>query len=358
MRLVLILLVASTFSGALLADRVTYWKVSGDKRTAESLDEVAVTAWNAKEVTCKPATGAVTKLETAQIISINRADTGGSMGAELKDALDTAGRNAAAAKDALLAASSKGSEIDREEALFRRAELYEADARSGSGRADAIRELQAYVSRYKAGFFARDAYTTLAEFQAAGGKVADARATLKAMIGADTALARLGNQKLGELEADAKDWKAALAAFKSAESAANGDRNARYLAMAWQGAVLQKSGDNNGAKDILEKVTGDDAFEDETSEEDESALGVAWPALAEALNAGGSLEKAYNAYVLGAYYVWWNQGTSEGYCLRQACICAKKLQSGDEKWKSRYEKLRSTLASGYPKELAEVDKVK
>lgn len=358
MRLVLVLLVASTFSGALLADRVTYWKASGDKRTAESLDEVTVTAWSAREVSCKPATGAVVKIETASIITVSRADTGGSMGAELMAALETAGRNVAAAKEALLAASGKGSELDREEALFRRAELYETEARSGGGRADAMREFQAYITRYKAGFFARDAYTTLAEFQVAAGKTADARTTLKSMIGADSSLLRLGNQKLGELEADAKDWKAALTAFKAAEGASNGNRNARYLAMAWQGAVLQKSGDNNAAKDLLEKVTGDDAFEDETSEEDESALGVAWPALAEALYASGSLEKAYNAYVQGAYYVWWNQGTNEGACLRQACICAKKLQSGDEKWKARYEKLRATLASGYPKEIAEVDKAK
>jgi hypothetical protein len=300
----------------------------------------------------------VTVVETANVITVSRADTGGSMGAELQAALETAGRNIAAAKEALLAAATKGSELDREEAMFRRAELFETEARSGGGRAEAIRVFQDYITRYKAGFFARDAYTTLAEFQVAAGKTADARATLKSMIGADSSLVRLGNQKLGELEAGTKDWKAALAALKAAEGAANGNRNARYLAMAWQGAVLQRSGDNNAAKDMLEKVTGDDSFEDETSEEDETALAVAWPALAEALNASGSLEKAYNAYVLGAYYVWWNQGTDEGYFLRQACICAKKLQSGDEKWKARYDKLRATLASGYPKELAEVDKAK
>jgi hypothetical protein len=217
MRLVLVLLVASTFSGALLADRVSYWKVSDNKRTAESLDEVTVTTWNAKGVSCKANTGgAVTVVETANVITVSRADTGGSMGAELQAALETAGRNIAAAKEALLAAATKGSELDREEAMFRRAELFETEARSGGGRAEAIRVFQDYITRYKAGFFARDAYTTLAEFQSAAGKIADARATLKSMISADTALARLGHQKLGELEAGTKDWKAALAALKAA----------------------------------------------------------------------------------------------------------------------------------------------
>lgn len=355
MRLVFALLVtASLFSGALSADRITYWKSSGGKRAAETAEKVVVQGWNAREVTYRTADGKSVKVDTASVIAVMRTvGEGGSMGKELQDAMELGGKDATAAREALAAVASKGAGLDKEEALFRRAESF-----GGGSTAEAIREYQAYTSAYKGGFFARDAWTTLADLQVDAGKAADARATLRAMIAADTALAQMGNQKLGELEVRARDLKAALAAFKAAEATAGDDRNAKYLAMACQGDVMQRSGDNNGAKDLLEKVTGDESFEDETSNSDERALGAAWPALAQVYYETGNFEKAYSAFVVGAYYVWWNQGSSEGFCLRQACICAKKLQSSDEKWKSRYDKLYATLTMGYPKEVQEVDKAK
>jgi tetratricopeptide (TPR) repeat protein len=263
-----------------------------------------------------------------------------------------------AAVNALTELASKGNDLDKEEALFRKADLYAGEARLSSKASAynaAIAELTGYTNKYKAGFFAREAYIALSGFQRAMKKPADARATLRSMISADSSLARIGNQKLGELECNVGDWAAALAALKAAENAAGDDKTAKYTALAWQGMATLKKGDAAAARSILETVTNDENFQEDGSD-DEAALAVAYPALGDSYYAAGNFQKAYDAYVLAGYYVWWNGGENEGYCLAQGYLCAKKLQGTDEKWKARADKLKTALAVGFPKDLQRVEK--
>ena len=355
-----VFILACALSGALSADRITYMKSTGGGRVLEQFDNVLITAWNVSTVSFRKSEGGPDTLATSSVVTITRVGPGGTMGSDLRLALETIATDHTRAKALMTAAAGKGSELDREEAVFRRAELFDNEARSNGRSAleDAIREYSQYHARYKAGFFARDSWVAQAELQQIAKRPADARATLRAMIGAHRELERLGNQKLGELEAFTGDFKAALQAFKAAENGSGSDRNARYLAIAWQGACVQRQGDNNAAREMLEKITGDATFEDKDSEDDEIALSVAWPALGATYVAAGNFEKAYNAYVQGAYYIWWNRAENEGHCLAQACICAKKLQATDTKWKGRYDKLRTALAVGFPKEIQRVDEAK
>lgn len=350
-----IALVAALFAGALCADRITYLKRSGGKSTVESVDGT-VTGWNAKAVSYRTDDNKTGTVDSASVISIAR--EGGSMSAELANAIKLSGNDPQAATEALTQLASRGNDLDKEEAMFRKADLWGAEARASNKASvynTAIAELNAYVGKYKAGFFARDAYVQLANCQRTMKKPADARATLKSMINADPALARLGNQKLGELECKEGDWNAALSALKAAENGSGDDKNAKYLALAWQGLATLKKGDAAAARAILETVTNDENFQDDGNE-DEAALAVAFPALGDAYFAAGNFQKGYDAYILAGYYVWWTVGENEGYVLAQAYLCAKKLQGTDEKWKARAEKLRTALAVGYPRELQRVDK--
>ncbi len=352
-------LVATVFAGALCADRISYWKGAGAKRVVDSLDGVTVTSWNAKSVAYKTADNKTGNVDTASVLSLDR--KGGSMSKDLEAAINMIAEDAGAAADQLGQLATKGSDLDKEEAQYRRAGIYANEARASNKLnvvTAAISELGAYVNKYKAGFYARDAYTSMVTFQRRAKKEADARATLKTMINADPSLQRLGNQKLGELEAAVGDWKAALSAFKSAEGGAGDDKNAKYLAVAWQGFATLKGGDAAAARPLLESVTGDDSFQDDTSLDDEAALAVAFPALGDVYWEGGNYQKAYDNYVMGAYYVWWNAGENEGYCLGQAYLCAKKLQGTDAKWKERVEKLKTALAVGFPRELQRVEQAK
>lgn len=352
-------LFATLFAGALCADRISYWKGAGAKRTVDTLDGVTVTGWNAKAVAYKTADNKTGSVDTVAVISLDR--KGGSMSKDLETAINLIAEDAGSAADQLGQLAGKGNDLDKEEAMYRRAGIYGTEARASNKAnavAAAINEYNAYVNRYKAGFFAREAYTTLVSFQRRAKKDADARAVLKGMINADPSLQRLGNQKLGELEAAVGDWKAAISAFKSAEGGSGDDKNAKYLAIAWQGFATLKGGDAAAARPLLESVTGDDSFQDDTSLDDEAALAVAYPALGDVYWDGGNYQKAYDNYVMGAYYVWWNAGDNEGYCLGQACACARKLQGTDAKWKDRAEKLKTALAVGFPRELQRIDNMK
>lgn len=349
-------LFAIVFAGTLCADRITYLKRAGGKSTVETVDKATVTGWNAKAVSYKTDDGKTGTVDTASVISMTR--IGGSMSPELAEAIELAASDPAAALGALSELASKGNDLDKEEASYRKAEINAAEARTSNKMSffnAAIADLSAYTNKYKAGYFSRDAYTTLADFQRRLKKPADARATLKGMIGADPSLSRLGNQKLGELECSQGDWAAALSALKAAESASGDDKNAKYMALAWQGLATLKKGDAAAARTMLETVTNDEAFQDEGSE-DEAALAVAYPALGDAYFAAGNFQKAYDAFVLAGYYVWWNGGEEEGRCLAMAYRCAKKLTGTDDKWKARAEKLKTALAIGYPKELQNAEK--
>ncbi|MBX3473623.1 MAG: hypothetical protein KF754_04510 [Planctomycetes bacterium] len=353
-----LLLVASTFACAASADMISYLRRAGGKVTIESVDNVTVTAWNARQVSYRTADNKTGTVTSADVISLVRA--GGSMSRELEAAIAEMANDPQAAEKALQDLTNKGNDLDKEEALFRKAELWAGEARTSgktSAYTQAITDFGTYTNRFKAGYFARDAYTSMADFQRKLKRVADARTTLRAMINADAALQRLGNQKLGELEASQGDWKAALTAFKAAEGGSGDDKNARYLALAWQGVATLKNGDAAAARTILETVTNDETFQDEGNE-DELALAVAYPALGDAYYAAGNFTKAYDAYVLAGYYIWWSGLENEGYVLAQAYLCAKKLQGTDEKWKARTEKLRTALAVSYPRDLQRADSEK
>lgn len=351
-RIALVAFAAVGFAGGLFADVIVFWKGSGSSRQSDAARDVSVTAWNAKSVSYKAGdkTGSVA---VADLISLDR--SGGTKSQDLADALDLLGSDPAAGMDALAGIVAKGNELDKEEAQYLRAQTcFNAAADQSNMLAQAIAEHDAYVKKYKAGYFARDMYTQLADLQYRARKDADARATLKAMAGADPVLARLGHQKLGELECRAGQWKAAIPAFKSANSAAGDDKTGKYVAMAWEGMATMKAGDAAAAKTLLELVTSDEGFDDESTTEDEAALAVAYPALGDAHFASGNFQKAYDSFVLAGYYQWWNGGNQEGYCLAQAYLCAKKLESTDEKWKQRADKLQQILAAGYPRELQRV----
>ncbi|MBE7492861.1 MAG: hypothetical protein HS108_14055 [Planctomycetes bacterium] len=348
-------MLALVLAGSLAADRIQYLKRAGGKTTVETVDEVNITAWNAKAVTYQTADRKTGSIDTSTVLSLTRSTT---MSRDLASALGSLSTDPESAVKALNEIASRGNDLDKEEALFRKADYFGTEARTTNrapAYAQAVSEYSAYVNRYKAGFFAREAYTALSAAQQWQKKPADARATLRNMISADPVLQRLGNQKLGELEVRNGDWNAALTALKAAENASGDDKVAKYTAMAWQGLALLRKGDAAAARAILETVTNDETFQDDGND-DEAALAVAYPALGEAYFAAGNFQKAYDAYILAGYYVWWNQGDNEGKCLAQAYICAKKLSGTDEKWKKRAEKLKAALAIGFPKELADAEK--
>jgi tetratricopeptide (TPR) repeat protein len=338
-------------AGALHADKVNYIVGVGDKAQVKFEDKATVTSWNAAGVKFKVGDGKEVSVNYADIISIDR--RGGTMSPELADALDFAGADPVAAAEELAAIAASGSDLDKQEAAIYRAQILDSESAADSSLvADAIAAYKAYVSSWKAGYFAREAYRGLAALQ----KVSDARATLGLMISADKALEREGNQLLGQLEASAAKWTEAISAFKKAQTAAGTDINNKYLAMAWEGWMTLKSGNSAGAKTLLETVTNDPNFDDPNTTIDENALGIAYPALGDLQYEAGAHQKAYDAYIKGAYYAWWTGGDLEGHCLGYAYMCAKKLEGTDTKWTARKDKLRTALALGFPRVLTEVEK--
>ncbi len=347
------------FAGSLCADEINYYKKGAKYREIANHNSVEITGWSAAKVDFKGADGKTGSVPGTDIISVNRAY--GTMHNDLNRAIERVGSDPEAAIPALktIAASGK-SALDKEEALFWHALVYVNEANAGGDISRAITELSAYLKAYKAGFFARDAYRMTADLQRRTKKFSDARTTLKSMISADNALAREGNQMLGELELSEKQYAEALRAFQAAktQAARDGNKNAEYLAQAWEGTAQQAKGDAAAAKSLLEPITSNPDFDDPMSFDDELALAVAYPALGDAYYGSGNFEKAYDAYVQAGYYAWWTQGQQEGYCIGQAYLCARKLESTDDKWKKRKDKLRTALAVGFPRELQRVDKEK
>jgi len=344
-------------AGTLYADRISYIQGSGAKAEMKMDEGITITGWSASKVDYKTGDGKATSVKYADILSLDRHY--GTMGAPLSDAMDLIASDPGAAVDALAEIASNGNALDREEAAFLRANILDSESFADKGLlSQATKAYEDYVKSYKSGYFAREAYRGLSNSQLRANNVSGARATLKNMVKADNVLEREGNQLLGELEAGEAKWSEAISAFKSAQSAAAGekDKNHEYLAKAWEGWCTLKSGNAAAAKTLLEAVTEDDGFDDPNSTVDESALSVAFPALGDCYFESDNYQKAYDAYVKGAYYAWWSAGTREGYCLGQAYLCAKKNEGTGDKWKKRTAKLRTALALGFPRVLAEVDK--
>lgn len=346
------------FVGCLHADEIIYYKKTGNKREIASHSGVTVTAWSASKVDFKAADGKTGNVAALDIISVNR--NYGSMSSDLQRAIEKVGSDPGAAKEALQRLSGTGTDLDKEEALYWLALAHVNDANAGESPANALSALSNYLRAKKNGFFARDAYRLSADLQRRTKKVADARSTLTAMISADPALAREGNQLLGELEYAEKRYAEATRAFQNAKAQAtrDGNKNFEYLAAAWEGTALVANKNAAGARQLLEPIVADENFDDPLGFDDEVALAVAYPALGDAYYGTDQHEKAYDAYVKAGYYAWWVQGNNEGYCIGQAYLCARKLESKGEIWKKRKDKLRTVLAMGFPRELQRVDKEK
>jgi tetratricopeptide (TPR) repeat protein len=342
-------------AGSLCADTIVYYKSGPRGREMQSLSEATVTGWSASKVDYKDKDGKAGSLVSRDVLSIQRSSK------DLSKAVELLASKRDDAMAMLRALATGGSALDKEEATYWTARTLAGEA-NGNARAinDAISAAQTYVKNYKSGFFAREMYRTVADLQARSRSANGARSTLKAMIGADAALAREGNQLLGQLEYEQGKIPEAIGAFQTAKSLAlrERDKNGEYLAQAWEGLATVKKGDANAARAMLESVTGDESFEDNSSGDDEMALAIAYPALGDAYVALGNHQKAYDAFISGAYYAWWTQDSraQEGYSLGEAYKCAKKLEGVDEKWKARKKKLHTALALGFPLVLQKVDK--
>lgn len=349
---VALMLVGTLLAGALYADSVTYVSGSGTKAEVKTADGVTVTDWTCAKVIFKNGEGKATTVDYKNIISVDRMY--GSMGKELQTALDTIGADPGRAIELLQGVAASGNKLDKEEATYIRAQLLENDSAASGKTGPAINAYKDYIKSWKNGYFARDVYTRLTNMQ----RENDARTTLNGMIRADKSLERQGNQLLGQLEARAGKFPAAIKAFQNAQNAARADKNknGEALAKAWEGMCTVVGGNTAGGKTILEAVTEDDSLDDPDSGEDEAALAVAFPALGDAHYSGDAYQKAYDAYIKGAYYAWWTGGEREGHCLGRAYLCAKKLEGTGEKWKKRKDKLRTALALGFPKVLQDVEK--
>jgi hypothetical protein len=356
-RLAFVAFTAMLLAGALHADRVTYVVGTGDKAKVTFEDKAEITSWSASKVSFK-AGGKDVTVNYGDIISIDR--QGGTMSSALSAALDSAGADAMGAVAALDAIIKSGSELDKQEAAIYRAQIFDSESAADPSLADdAVMAYGEYIKNWKAGFFAREAYRGLAAIQERSeknGGVKEARVTLSKMVAADPVLAREGNQLLGELEEAAGKWADAIKAFKAAQTAAGTDTNAKYLAMAWEGRATLRGGNAAAAKPLLETVINDPSFDDPNTSVDEIALGIAYPALGDLHYDADAHQKAYDAYIKGAYYAWWTGGVLEGHCLGRAYLCTKKLEVSDAKWTTRKDKLRTALAVGFPRVLAEVEK--
>lgn len=365
-------LVGMLLAGSLHADKITYVSGSGAKAEVKNEENISITDWSASKVTFKTKDDKSTSVDYKDVISLDRHY--GTMGGDLSNALELVGSDPQGAIDALAQVAQSGSKLDKEEATIIRAQLLDNEsANNASVAPEAIKAYSTYLSSWKAGYFAREAYRGLAALQENNKQSNAARTTLRNMAKADSSLQREGNQLLGELEAREGKWSDAISAFKGAQSAAKSekDANSEALAKAWEGWMTLKAGNTASARTLLESVTTDSGLDDPDTVTDELALSIAFPALGDALFAEAqaderteneSYENAYNAYIKGAYYAWWVQGNQEGRCMGRAYVCAKKLEKkvakaeAQAKWKLRKEKLQTALALGFPRILMDADK--
>ncbi len=359
-----VMALAVLLSGALFADSIIYIKSTGQSREQALIENVTITAWSASRVEYRGEGGRAQTVPAIDVVTINRTAPG--MSNELSRAIENLAADPAAARESLARIASTGNALDKEEAAYWRARSLANESNGSAGNiAAAITELQNYLRAYKAGFFAREIYATQAELQQRAKRTADARATLKAMIAADAALVREGNQLLGQFELNEGKINDAITAFQAARAQAGRDRYkaGEYLAQAWEGwATAQKEGAEAAARTLLAAVIADEKFEDNTTLDDEIALSVAWPALGDIRYEAGDFSKAYDAYIKAGYYSWWTQGTREGYSIGRAYLCARKQEAAESReeakasWKARRDKLRTALALGFPQELQRVEK--
>jgi tetratricopeptide (TPR) repeat protein len=353
-RTTLLAICCTLLASSAFADRIAYLRGTGAERAPQIVDEVTITAWNAATVTYRNKENRQFSVSARDVISIDR--RGGSMSRDMAQAMDAMGRDAQAARAALRRVAEQGNALDKEQAQWLLAQLALEDAQADPARRPAaIAAVQGYTRAYAGGYFARDAWRSLSDLQRAARQVDAARETLRAMGQASAALVREAHQLTGELEASQGRWEPAIAAFRAAEQAAAGDRNAEYLARAWRAWSLKENKQGNEARALVDQITGDESFEDPESLEDELALAIAFPVLGDLLYEAGSVERAYDAYIKGAYYAWWSGASREGYCLGRAFLCARNLEATGEVWRGRREALHRALQQGFPRELRAIE---
>ncbi len=339
----------------LCADSIGYYSAKEVKWD----NNVEITAWSWSKVDYTDA-GKAKTVARKDVVAITRSSDPGSMSSELSSAIGNLANDPQGAIEQLDAESKAGTPLNKEEAKFRLAAFFAANANSKNAKlaADKLRE---YISAYKDGYFLGEAYTLLGRMNILGRDNEGARATYKEMARLGSPYDAKAHQARGELELlVAGKAEEALAAFRDASKAAGADKPLKAKAdayAAWALVALKKFDD---AKALAEPITKDDSLEDGNSTDDEAALAIAYRVVGDCFIDGSqAFEKGYDAHMLAAYYAWWVGGTTEGYSLGQAYFAAMKLASTDEKFKTRAEKLRSALESGYPAEFKKVsDKLK
>jgi tetratricopeptide (TPR) repeat protein len=350
----------------LLADSIGYMV----NKNLQQENNVEITAWSWKQIdytaTVEKSDGKgdikVEKVKKSvarkDVVTLSRSSEGGSMSETLFRALSDLGNDPQAAVEALDEEARSGTPLNKEEAKFRIASYFAANANKQSAKfaGDKLRE---YLTAFKDGYFIGEAYTLLGRMQILGRDTEGARTTYKEMVRLGPPFDAKANQARGELELSLGKYDDALGAFRDAAKNAGADKALKAKADAYASWALLANKKVDEARGIAEPITKDESIDDANSVDDEAALAIAYRVLGDCLLESQTFERAYDAHMLSAYYAWWVGGTTEGYSLAQSYFAAKKLESTDEKFKARAEKLRTALEAGYPGELKRVnDKLK
>ncbi len=353
---VISVLALALLAPALMADTIGYYSAKETKWD----NNVEITAWSWSKVDYTDA-GKAKSVARKDVVSITRSTDPGSMSSALASAIASL---ASAPEDALSqldTESKSGTPLNKEEAKFRLASYFAANANSRNAKA-AADKLREYITAYKDGYFLGDAYTLMGRMNILGNDAAGARATYKEMVRLGSPYDAKAHLARGELEMNVRPpvYEDALSAFRDASKAAGADKPLKAKADAYVGWALVALKKFDDAKAIAEPITKDESLDDPNSTDDEAALAVAYRVVGDCFIDGAqAYEKGYDAHMLAAYYAWWVGGTTEGHSLAQAYFAAMKLASTDDKFKQRSEKLRSALESGYPAEFKKVsDKLK
>lgn len=344
MQMKLALLLCALLAPALMADEIRYR--AGDRT---EIAAGVVTAWSWKEVSYKAA-GSTGKVARKDLISVSRTSENGSLSANLSSALSAAANDPARAMMLLEREANSGDAVNKEDATYQIADLTWSTAQGDKRKLQAaVDKFKAYIAAYKDGYYADQAYVNCGMLQARLGDIAGARATYQAMIRVGSGLDLIGAMELGQLEFNAKQYGAAVNAFKDAAKAAGSDKTARYKANAWQAKALSANKDAAAARPLLEEIVKDSAFNDPTTPDGDEVMSLAYANLGTIYFDSKSFEQAYDACMMAAFYAWWLQGEGEGNFLALAWRAAKKSSVGADQWKTRADKLAEVLAAAHPK---------
>lgn len=347
--LAMMLIFAAMLAPALAADEIRYR--TGDK---VNLATGSVTAWSWKEVSFRAGTNNL-KVMRKDLIAVTRTSENGSLSANLsraQTAINQGDNNRA--RTLLETEARSGDAVNKEEAMYLLADIALLEAGQDARRRQAaIDRYRTYLNAYKEGYFAQEAYLTCARLLGQAGDGAGARQTYRTMISVGAGLDLAGAQALGEFEFSAKQWAAAVAAFRDAARFAGADKSARYKSNAWQARALAANKDAAGARTLLEEIVKDEAFVSTETPDRDQVLAEAYAVLGQVYFEQKSYEQAYDANMMAAFYAWWLQGKGEADFLALAWRCAKKNSVGADQWKTRADKIEAVLSASNPKKMKE-----